>query len=131
MLQKKQLAAMKAVSKASSMSQSRVIPESEAESVPDENVKAPPVTNAEANAISNTGRRFSLEQVSVILRARRFFARNRSSLKHDSIQVNAFSLHGYSSMRMLQDGPQACKEKVNAIVTGSKMLKANINGMQF
>ena len=56
-------------------------------------------------------RRFSLQQAATILRARRFFARARP--KTENITLHVFSLHGYSSLRMIQDGMKACKEKVS------------------
>ena len=43
-----------------------------------------------------------------------FFAHTASKRpKTERKKVNVFSLHGYSSLRMVQDGPKACcKEKV-------------------
>ena len=43
-----------------------------------------------------------------------FFASTASKRpKTERKKVNVFSLHGYSSLRMVQDGPKACcKEKV-------------------
>ena len=114
------------ITKASSMKQSRVIPVAEAGLVPNENVTAPPPTSTKANEISDKGRRFSLDRVPVLLRARRYFARSRSSLQHENMQVHAFSLHGYSSLRMIQDGPPACKEKVNVIVQHCNLLLTKI-----
>ena len=45
----------------------------------------------------------------------RFFT--RTSPKNTTIQIRGFSLHGYSSLRMLQDGPISCKEKVSVVAT--------------
>lgn len=56
-------------------------------------------------------RRFSIEQTTAVLRARRFFSRPRP--KTENVSLDVFSLHGYSSLRMIQDGVKACKEKVS------------------
>lgn len=99
------------------MSQARVIPAPEAGFVTDEKIEVPPpatpATKTDVNASDNKGTRFSLEQGPMILRSRRFTARSRSVLKRGTTQVKAISLHGYSSLRMIHDGPQACKEKVH------------------
>ena len=50
-------------------------------------------------------------KVKSIVHTKRFFARSQSE-EHD-IKTNIYSLHGYSSMRMMQDGPKACANKVS------------------
>ena len=64
----------------------------------------------ESNATQFGPRRFSLDQTAKILHVQRFFARARE--KKETTTLNIFSLHGYSSLRMMQDGPKACREKV-------------------
>ena len=86
-----------------SVPQARVTPGSEPGSIPD----GPP-----ARPISK-----SLERITKIVRAQRFFFRSRSAPKSQTVEINTFSLHGYSSMRMVQDGPKACKEKVSIVAT--------------
>ena len=48
--------------------------------------------------------------ISAIARVKRFFTRAKSD---KDITIDIFSLHGYSSLRTMQDGPKACANKVS------------------
>ena len=80
----------------------RVTPETEKETL------AP--TETGVNVTLSGSRRFSLSKTASVLHFQRFFARSRE--KKETTTLNIFSLHGYSSLRMIQDGPKACREKV-------------------
>ena len=82
------------------------------------NTRVTPGTEIETVAPTETGgnatlagsRRFSLDKTASVLRFQRFFVRAREKKERTTLKI--FSLHGYSSLRMMQDGPKACRGKV-------------------
>ena len=55
-----------------------------------------------------------MKTIDELVRLKRFIARKRPKQTH--IKINVFSLHGYSSLKMQQDGLKTCASKVRQTV---------------
>ena len=58
-----------------------------------------------------TSKKSMVRTLTHLSRVKRFF--NHKRPQQSDIIINVFSLHGYSSLRMNQDGPKACANKVS------------------
>ena len=54
----------------------------------------------------------TLSRTASLVRVKRFFANTRSK-REENLKIQIFSLHGYSSLQVMQHGPKACRQKVS------------------